>query len=121
MGEQPAGQLVDAGGAAGARRVPVRVEHDVLDDQLRGVPEQAGQRGRALRAVEPVLLVDPDHGQPAPFRVERVAASGVLLLGGQQPLPGFQPLLGGYDLGKRHPNLRTLTGGFAPPLPYGLT
>jgi hypothetical protein len=33
----------------------------------------------------------------------------VLLLGGKQPLPGFQPLLGGYDLGKRHPNLRTLT------------
>src|SRR5207248_5645714 len=81
------------------------VEHDVLDDELPAVAEQAGQRDLALRAFEHVLLADPDHGQPPPLRVQRVTAAGVLLFRGKQPLPGCQPLLAGYDLGIRHVNL----------------
>src|SRR5581483_4255764 len=85
-----------------ARRVPVRAEHHVLDDQLAPAREQVGQGDLAVRAFEDVLLVQLDHGEPAPVRVERVALPGVLLLPGQQPDPGLAPLLAGHDVGKTH-------------------
>jgi hypothetical protein len=40
-----------------------------------------------------VLLADLGHRQPAPVGVERVAPPGELLLLGQQPLAGGQPLI----------------------------
>ena len=102
MGEHPVGQLVHRRRAARAGRVPVRAEHDVLDDQLRLIAEQVAQAGLTVRALEHVLLVDPDHRQPAPFRVERVPLAGLLLLRRQQLPPGLQPLRPRHDLGKTH-------------------
>jgi len=84
---------------------PNRGEHDVMDDQLAAVTEQPGQRDRSLTAFEQVLLIDPDHGQPAPLGVERVTPAGHFLLLGQQPQPGLEPLLPRYNLGKTHHNL----------------
>jgi len=75
----------------------------VLDDQLPLVPEQFRQRDRTTRALEHVLLVHHDHGQPAPVGVERVVGAGELLLARQQAAPGLEPLLAGYDIGKTHP------------------
>jgi hypothetical protein len=51
----------------------------VLDDQLAAVAEQPGQRDRSLRALEDVLLLDPDHGQLAPLGVERAVSAGLIL------------------------------------------
>src|SRR6185437_15523337 len=107
--------------AARAGRVPVRVEHDVLDDELAAIPEQAGQRDLALRAFERVLLADPDHRQPPPLRVQRVTAAGVFLFRGEQPLPGCQPLLARYDLGIRHVNLPAWAGDLRTASPMGRT
>src|SRR2546423_440568 len=100
--EHARGELVDRGRAARAGLVPVRAEHHVLHDQLPLVPEQLGQRDRAVRALEDVLLVHLDHGQPAPVGVERVVGAGELLLARQQTAPGLQPLLPGDDIGKTH-------------------
>jgi hypothetical protein len=40
----------------------------------------------------------------------------VLLLGGEQLLPGFQPLFAGHDLGKRHRTSFGPAGGLRAPL-----
>src|SRR6266566_1585887 len=96
------GELVDRGRAARAGLVPVRAEHHVLNDQLPLAAEQLGQRDRPVRALEDVLLVHLDHGQPAPVGVERVVGAGELLLARQQSAPGLEPLLPGDDIGKTH-------------------
>src|SRR5581483_4984133 len=44
--------------AVRAAFVPVRPEHEMLDDELALVAEQAGQRHLALGRIEDVLLVD---------------------------------------------------------------
>jgi hypothetical protein len=74
----------------------------VLHDQLPLIPEQLGQRDLSVRALEDVLLVHLDHGQPAPVGVERVMGAGELLLARQQAAPGLEPLLAGDDIGKTH-------------------
>jgi hypothetical protein len=68
-------------------------------------PEQRGERGRSLRAVKDVLLLDPDHGQPAPPGVERVTPAGLFLLLGEQSQPGLQPLFARHKLGESHHDL----------------
>jgi hypothetical protein len=79
--------------AARAGRLPVRAEHDVVDDQLAALAEQVSQGGRPLRAVKYVGLADPDHGQHAPLRVQGSAPAGLGLLLGEQRPPGLQPSL----------------------------
>jgi hypothetical protein len=74
----------------------------VLHDQLAAAAEQASQRGFPVRPLEHVVLLDPDHGQPPPFRVERVTLAGELLLLVEQPAPGFDPLGARHDLGQTH-------------------
>jgi hypothetical protein len=76
-----------------------------VDDQLPPVTEQPGEADLPLRALEDVLLLDPDHGQPAPLGVQRVAPSGQLLLLGQELQPGLEPLLARDNLGQSHHNL----------------
>ena len=51
------------------------------------------------------FFVDPDHGQPAALRVERLMRSGLLLFPREQPDPGLEPLLAGHDLRQRHHDL----------------
>jgi hypothetical protein len=74
----------------------------VLHDQLALVPEQVAEGDLAGRALEHVLLIHLDHGQPPPGGVELVVPAGQLFFLGQQPLPGLQPLLARGDIGKTH-------------------
>ena len=71
--------------------VPVRIEHEVVDQQLAAVLEEVEQADRAFLPLEHVLLVDLDHRQPAPLGVHRVPLPGELLLGLQQPQAGGEP------------------------------
>lgn len=87
------GHLVGFGGTARAALVPVRREHEVVDEQLATSVEQVEQRGLAVRTLDDVLPVDLDHREPAPVCVERVARRREFLLPGQQLLAGNQPLL----------------------------
>jgi hypothetical protein len=81
------------------------LEHDVLDDQLAAVAEQSGERDLPPEAFERVLLVDPDHRQPAALSVQAGIPGGLLLLQGQQPQPSLKPILAGNDLRQSHRNL----------------
>ena len=66
MRQHPVRQLVDTGGAAWAGGIPVRVEHDVLNDQLTASPEHRGQPDLAVWSVQQIFLADLDHRQPPP-------------------------------------------------------
>src|SRR5215204_2915221 len=87
---------------AGPLRVPaarLRVRGDVrrvegaVDDQLAAAVEQVEQAGRAIRAVELVLLLHGHPRHPATRGGERVAGPHVLLLLHEQVLPRGDPLL----------------------------
>src|SRR5690606_41265226 len=64
--------------------------------------EEVEQPGLPVAALEHVLRVDLDHGQPAPFGVERVPGAGEGLLLDEQFLPRRTPLGARDDLRKRH-------------------
>src|SRR5918912_480656 len=104
------GDLVGEEGAAHARPLGVRVAtlrvrvggdlrpvEGAVDDQLTAALEQVGKRGRPVRALEAVLLLDRHPRHPAALGRERVTGSGVLLLLDEQFLAGGLPLLGGDD------------------------
>src|SRR5215204_3515561 len=107
--------LVRDEGAAHARPLGVRVAtlrvrvggdlrpvEGAVDDQLTAALEQVGKRGRPVRALEAVLLLDRHPRHPAALGRERVTGSGVLLLLDEQFLAGGLPLLGGDDGGCVH-------------------
>src|ERR687895_21721 len=109
------GDLVREEGAAHARPLGVRVAtlrvrvggdlrpvEGAVDDQLTAALKQVGKRGRPIRALEAVLLLDRHPRHPAALGRERVAGSGVLLLLDEQFLAGDLPLLGGDDGGCVH-------------------
>jgi hypothetical protein len=76
-----------------AALVPVRIEHEVVDQQLTTALEQAGQASLAVRAPEEVFLVNLDHRQLAPLGIERVSLTGEFLLLRQQLPASGQPLI----------------------------
>src|SRR5690349_4641425 len=78
--------------AGGAARGEVGPEHEVVDEQLRAPPEQAGQRRRSLVGLEPVLLVDPEPGELLALPRHFVAVPRQLLLRIEQLQPGGTPL-----------------------------
>src|SRR5205807_10184011 len=100
--EEARRQLVGAGGAARAAVLPLRVEHEVVDDQLRTVLEHVDEADRTVRTVEDVVLLDLNHGQVAPLGVERIPPPGQVLLLCEQLLTGGQPLVSRSDLRKAH-------------------
>jgi hypothetical protein len=65
----------------------------VADDELAAAVEKVEQVGLAVRALEHVVLVDPDHGQLAPLAVQGVPGPCHRLLVGEQLLAGDQPLV----------------------------
>src|SRR5207247_11438148 len=73
-------EIVRPEGAVLAALVPVRGEHEVIDDELAPAVEKLRQRLPALRPVEDVLLVDLLPGQGAPLAAQLVAQPGELLL-----------------------------------------
>jgi len=108
MLEQPVGDLVGPGRAARTAVLPARVEHEVPDDELAASAEQVEQAGLAVWARKDVVLVDLDHGEPAALGVQRVSPPRELLLLGQKPLAGDQPLVSCHDVGKAHADLLEL-------------
>jgi hypothetical protein len=90
------GEVADAVGqerAGLAALFPVRVEHEVVDQQLTAALEQVEQAGLAVRALEDVFLVNLDDRQLAPLSVQRVSLPGEFLLLRQQRPAGGQPLI----------------------------
>ena len=96
----PGDDLVGAGRAARAPVLPLRIEHEVVDDQLPATLEHVEQTHGAVRAVEHVVLLDLDHGEVAALGVERVALLGHVLLFGEQCGPSGEPLVSGGDAGR---------------------
>ena len=86
MLREAARQLVGAGGAAGATVLPLRVEHEVVDDEPGSALEDVDEAHPAVGAVELIVLHDLDHGQVSALGAERVALPGQVLLLCQQLL-----------------------------------
>jgi hypothetical protein len=66
------GQVADVVGQERAGRtalIPVRVEHEMVDQQLTPALEQIQEAGLAIPALEQVLLADLGHRQLAPLSV----------------------------------------------------
>src|SRR5437763_384492 len=86
--------LVDEHRAAVAARVLVRPEHEVVEEQLTASLEEVGQARLSVRAVEDVVLVDPDSRQPAALGGERVACPGGFLFLGKKRVVRCLPVRG---------------------------
>jgi len=70
---QRAVEVVGQERAAGAALVPVRSEHEVIDDQLAAAVEQVCERAAARRRGERVALVEPRPRQRPALCDQRVA------------------------------------------------
>ena len=86
----------------------VRRVEGAVDDQLAAAVEQVEQAGRAIRAVELVLLLHGHPRHPAALGGQRVAGPRVLLLLHEQLLPRGDPLLRRDDRGGVHQSLLLL-------------
>ncbi len=71
--------------------VPIRVEHEVIHDQLTSSFEKITEGHGALRPVEYILLLDLYHGQLAPGLGQPVALMVELLFPGEQLLTSHKP------------------------------
>src|SRR5918998_3085305 len=78
-------------------RGDIRRVEGAVDDQLAPALEQVEEAGRAVLALEAVLLFDRHPGHAPPLRGQGVAGAGQLLLRDQQVLPGGLPLIGRND------------------------
>ena len=83
--------------------VPLGIEHEVVDEQLRAAAEQIDERGSAMFRVEHVVLVESHPRQLPPLPGQVIVPSGQFLLGIEQLEPGFEPLLARPDPVVRHP------------------
>ena len=95
-------EAVGNGRAARAGFVPVGVEHEVIDDQLRTPSEQIHEQGFAILGVEAVGLVEADPRQIPPPAGQLVVQAGQLLFSPKQLKPGVEPLGTGSDAMIRH-------------------
>ncbi|MNG14836.1 hypothetical protein D3C84_986230 [compost metagenome] len=87
--------MVGEEGAAVTALLPIRSEHEVVDDQGAAPVEQVGQGFPAVRPFEGVDLVDTDPGQRPPLGAEPVPFTGKGLFLAQQLLAGMQPFFAG--------------------------
>jgi hypothetical protein len=74
----------------------------MIDDQLSASVEQFEQARLVLGTLEDVVLLDPDHRQPAALGGKCVSRPGGLLLLDKQLLASSLPLVSGHDLRKIH-------------------
>jgi hypothetical protein len=86
-------EIVGRPGAARATLLPLRPEHEVIDDQLAAAVEEVGESLLALRPVEVIGLVDLDPGQLAPLGAQAVAQAREFLLLAQELLACGKPLI----------------------------
>src|ERR1700722_8214092 len=71
--------------------------HEMIDDELKAPLEQVEQACFAVWTLEDIVLLDPDHRQPATLGVERVQAMGMFLLLGEQLQACSKPLGSRHD------------------------
>src|SRR5258708_1923831 len=95
--------------AAFAGRIPARIEHEVLDNELVPPRKQVGQRLLAVGSFEDVVPVHALPRQLAPLAAELIAQFRELLLLGEQPLAGLDPLVTRDHGGVHHGNTSILT------------
>ena len=72
---------------------PVGSEHEMVDDQLAAAGEQIGERLRAVRAFEHVVLLDPFPRQFAALPAQFVPFPGEFLFSGQVRQARLQPFV----------------------------
>jgi len=80
-----------------ASGVPIRVEHEVIDDELACAFEQLRQSLLAAGSLEHVILVDTLPRQCAPLFAQLVAEPVEFLFFAQQFFPRFNPFCMRYD------------------------
>ena len=90
-------RVVHVEGAAGAGLLPLRTEHEVINNELAFAVEEIGERFLAARGFENVIRFDFDPGQLAPLRGHSVTLARELLLAGQQFFAGHEPFLSRND------------------------
>src|SRR5437870_9401096 len=88
--------------AARALLVPLRTEHEVIDDQMAAPVEEVGERLLAVRPRQHVGLFDLDPGQLAALSAQFIAQPGEFLLLDQVLLSRSEPLLSGNYLMPLH-------------------
>ena len=84
--------------AMGATFLPVRPEHEMIDEELALAAEQIGECHLAGQPVENVLLFDFDPRQLATLKVQFVAQFRELLFFHQKFLAGDKPFFLRHDL-----------------------
>jgi hypothetical protein len=75
--------VIHVKGAAWAAFLPLRAEHEVVDDELASPFEQVGESFIAARRIEDIVLFDFNPGKLAAFGGNRVALVRELLLLGE--------------------------------------
>jgi hypothetical protein len=98
--------LVDEHRTAGAARrrpaLDAGGEHEVVEDELAASSEQIEQARLAVGAVEDIVLVDLDHGEPAALGGQRVSRPGGFLFLDEQAFARDPPLVRRHDRRKLH-------------------
>src|SRR5882724_3960667 len=89
--------MVDVKRTADATRLPCGSEHEMLYEQLATALEEIGQRLRAVRALEDVVLLDANPGQIAPLGVDLISQPGEFFLLLQEFRAGNKPLVSGNN------------------------
>src|SRR5580704_10477908 len=90
---QRAVRMVHVERATGATLLPIRTEHEVIDNELAFAIEEVGECFLATRGIENVVLLDLDPGKLAAFRSQSVTLARQLLLFGEQFLASRKPFL----------------------------
>src|SRR5262249_6906125 len=97
-----AGGVVHEVGAVLAPFLPLRIEHEVIHDQLTPILEELLQRRGTVRPLEHVRRVDFHHRQLAPFSTPGVALPAGFLFPGEQRFAREQPLFPAHDVRSIH-------------------
>src|SRR5260370_918859 len=99
MWQMPVGavEMIGQVGAAFAAFLPVRTEHEMINNQLTASVEEISQRFFPLRSIKDVILVDLDHWQLATSCTERVSLTIEFFFARQQISPRHQPFIFRYD------------------------
>src|SRR5262249_8336327 len=90
-------EIVSPERTALAPLLPLRREHEMVDDQLRALGEQVAERDLSVRSVEHVRLVDPHPWEFAPLRAQTVPRRRDFLLPGETRHARRDPLLARDD------------------------
>src|SRR5579875_505923 len=91
-------EIVGPEGAGLAPRLPIRAEHEVIDDELGAPLEEIGEGDPARRPLEAVRLLHTLPGHRHPPTRQRIPLAREFLLGGEQLEPRLQPIFVRNDL-----------------------